>query len=196
LYPFSLNRQVNNMKFRLIIALSLFVSSLQAQKIKIAYAYEDYVFRNLKETQVLQDSLTASQTRFQKQYEQKSQDYQTKYAAYQAAMKDVSNLTSEQLNTRLKEVQGLQQQIEAFQKQFEAEYQQKANTEITSIRSKIVKAMNDVAKVKGYTHVFRRNYDNSVGESNSILLYSNDNGKDDISNDVIIKLGSTPPTKK
>jgi hypothetical protein len=27
-------------------------------------------------------------------------------------------------------------------------------------------------------------------------LYSNDNGKDDISNDVIIKLGSTPPTKK
>lgn len=183
------------MKFRLIIILSLFAGSLQAQKFKIAYAYEDYIFRNLNETKALQDSLTASQQRFQKAYDLKTQDFQTKYADYQAALKDVSNLTSEQLNAKLKEVQGLQQKIEEFQKNFEAEYQQKANEGIAAIRTKILAKIQDVAKLKGYAYVFRRNVDNAVGESNTVLLYSNDNGADDISNEVIKQLGSTPPTK-
>jgi outer membrane protein len=183
------------MKFRLIIALSLLVGSLQAQKLKIAYAYEDYIFRNLKESKTLQDSLTASQQRFQKEYELKTQDFKTKYDAYQVAMKDISNLTTEQLNGKLKEVQGLQQKIEEFQKNFDASYQQRANTEISAIRSKILSKIKEVAKTKGYVYVFRRNFDGNIGESNSILLYVSDNGADDISNEVITQLGSTPPTK-
>ncbi len=184
------------MKLHLIVVFLLVFANTQAQKLKIGYAYEDYIFSNLKETKALQDSLTAEQKRFQAQYDLKAQDYQTKYEAYQAAMKDVSNLTSEQLNAKLKEVQGLQQAIGEFQKKFESDYQQKADNAVTAIRSKIIAIMNEVAKSKGYTHVFRRNYDNSVGESNPVLLYANDNGADNISDAVILKLGSTPPTKK
>ncbi|MFN3848721.1 MAG: OmpH family outer membrane protein [Spirosomataceae bacterium] len=183
------------MKYSILTVFILLSITSYAQKLKIGYTYEDYIFASLKETKALQDSLTAQQQRFQAKNEAKVKVYQDKYAEYQEMMKNVANLTSEQLNAKLKEVQGMKAEIEKEQTQFQTDYQANAAKIINEIRQKIQKATNEVAKAKGYTYVVRRNFDGNAGESNPVLLYTSDNGADDLSMDVITKLGSVPAKK-
>ncbi|MCU0324395.1 MAG: OmpH family outer membrane protein [Spirosomaceae bacterium] len=184
------------MKYGILTVLIIFSINSYAQKLKIGYTYEDYIFASLKETKALQDTLTAQQQRFQAKNEAKNKIYQDKYAEYQAMMKDVASLTTEQLNGKLKELQGMKEEMEKEQTQFQTDYQTNAAKVVSEIRQKIQKATNEIAKAKGYTYVVRRNFDNNAGESNPVLLYTADNGADDLSMDVITKLGSVPIKKQ
>ncbi len=65
-----------------------------------------------------------------------------------------------------------------------------------AIREKIGTTIKTVAAEKGYKIVFRRNADAGNHESNTVMLYSADNGKDDLSDAVLVKMGSTPPKKQ
>jgi outer membrane protein len=191
------------MKKSVFIAIILLISQLgfsqaakpATQSLKLAYVYEDYILQNLKETKNLQAEIASKRVSFETKLEQKAKAYQEEYAIYQAMIKDVRNLTTDSLNAKLKKIQVLKQDAEDFQANSQAELQKFAQDKFLDIREKTNVAIKAVAAEKGYKFVFRRNMDASSGESNGVMLYSADNGKDDLTDAVLTKMGTIPPKK-
>ena len=86
------------------------------------------------------------------------------------------------------ELQNLQQSIEKFRADAQASLQRKQNELIQPAFDKIQKAIEEVAKANGYTHVLNPSQP-AVGLT--ILLYARE--EDDISNLVLKQLGIEPP---
>lgn len=194
------------MKKSVFIAIILLISQLgfsQAPKtakpatqgLKLAYVYEDYILQNVKEIKSLQAEIASKKVSFETKLEQKAKKYQEEYEAYQAMMKDITGLTTDSLNAKLKLVQNLKKDAEEFQANSEADLQKMIQEKFLAIREKVNATIKTVAAEKGYKIVFRRNADSGNNESNSVMLYSADNGKDDLTDAVLIKMGTVPPKK-
>lgn len=191
------------MKKSVFIAIILLISQLgfsQTPKttfpsLKIGYVYEDYILQNLNDVKNLQAEIASKKVTFETKLEQKAKNYQEEYAIYQAMMKDITGLTTDSLNAKLKKVQNLKKDAEEFQTTSEAELQKMIQAKFVAIRAKVNATIKTVAAEKSYKIVFRRNADSGNNESNTVLLYSADNGKDDLSDAVLVKMGSTPPKK-
>ncbi|UTA68246.1 MULTISPECIES: OmpH family outer membrane protein [Emticicia] len=184
------------MKKLFLVLIAALVSQVSfAQLPKIGYVYDDYVMVNLKDIKDLQNEVAAKREEFSKQFEAKAKVYQEKYALYQQSLKDISNVTTESLNAALKEVQDLKKVADEYQSSAEAELQNLIQTKYKEIRDKVDATTKKVAAEKGYKFVFRRNVDGSNRESTPILLFANDNDRDNLSDAILLKLGSTPPPK-
>lgn len=191
------------MKKTVFIAIILLISQLgfsQAAKpatqgLKLAYVYEDYILQNVKEMKNLQAEIASKKVSFETKLEQKAKKYQEEYEAYQAMMKDITGLTTDSLNAKLKLVQNLKKDAEEFQANSETELQKMIQDKFLAIREKVNATIKTVAAEKGYKIVFRRNADSGNRESNTVMLYSADNGKDDLTDAVLIKMGTIPPKK-
>ncbi|RFS15839.1 OmpH family outer membrane protein [Emticicia sp. C21] len=167
-----------------------------AQLPKIGYVYDDYVTINLKEVKDLQNEVGSKREEFAKELQTRNLAYQEKFAAYQQSLKDITGLTTESLNASLKEVQDLKKATEEYQRTAEAALETLIQTKYKAIRDKMEDAIKKVAAEKGYKFVFRRNADPNNRESTPVLLYANDNDRDNLSDAILIKLGSTPPPKQ
>lgn len=165
------------------------------QGLKLAYVYEDYILQNVKEMKNLQAEIASKKVGFETKLEQKAKKYQEEYEGYQAMMKDITGLTTDSLNAKLKLVQNLKKDAEEFQTKSEAELQKMIQERFLAVREKVNATIKTVAAEKGYKIVFRRNADASSNESNTVMLYSADNGKDDLTDAVLIKMGTVPPKK-
>jgi outer membrane protein len=194
------------MKKSSFIAIILLISQLgfsQASKIaktttqglKLAYVYEDYILQNVKEMTNLQAEIASKKVSFETKLEQKAKEYQEEYAVYQAMMKDITNLTTDSLNAKLKRVQNIKKDADEFQTNSEAELQKMIQEKFLAIREKVNATIKTVAAEKGYKIVFRRNADTGNNESNTVMIYSADNGKDDLTDAVLIRMGTVPPKK-
>ena len=191
------------MKKSVFIGIILLISQLgfsQAPKIatqglKLGYVYEDYILQNLKEIKSLQAEIASKKVSFETKLEQKAKNYQEEYALYQSMMKDITGLTTDSLNAKLKKVQNLKKDAEEFQASSEAELQKMIQEKFAAIRQKVNATIKTVATEKGYKIVFRRNADAANNESGTVMLYSADNGKDDLSDAILIKMGTIPPKK-
>ncbi len=192
------------MKKVLYITLILCISTLGiAQKNKptstskaiIAYVFEDYILQNLNDMKNLQAEVASKKVTLESKLEQKAQRYQEEYAIYQAMMKNITGLTSDSLNAKLKLVQELKKDVDDYQTKSEEDLRQLIQEKYLAIREKINATIKLVAAEKGYKFVFRRNPDGANNESNTIMIYSADEGKDNISDAVLIKMGTTPPKK-
>jgi outer membrane protein len=178
------------------IILSVFVSNiLIAQNLKIGYVYEDYIIANFSETKNLQEEIKRNREQLTSQLKEKSNLYQEKYATYQSMLQNVTNTTSEALNGTLKEIQTLREDFEQSRQKGEAEIRQVAQSKFLEIQEKVRKAIKLVSVEKGYPYIIRKNINPSGGESTSVLLYSAHEKQDDLTDAVLIKLGSTPPKK-
>ena len=185
------------------IVILLIISQLcfsQTQKtavtgLKFAYVFEDYILQNLNDIKNLQAETASKKINFETKLEQKAKVYQEEYAIYQAMMKDITGLTTDSLNAKLKKVQNIKKDADDFQASSEAELQKMIQEKFFAIREKVNATIKTVATEKGYKIVFRRNADAGNNESNTVMLYSADNGKDDLSDAVLIKMGTTPPKK-
>lgn len=192
------------MKKTVFIAIILLISQLgfsQAPKaatpsLKLAYVYEDYILQNLNDIKSLQAEVASKKVNLETKLEQKAKNYQEQYAEYQAMMKDITGLTTDSLNAKLKRVQNIKKDADDFQTKSEADLQTFIQEKFSAIREKVNASINSVAAEKGYKFVFRRNADAANNESNTVMLYSADNGKDDLSDAVLIKMGTTPPKKQ
>lgn len=165
------------------------------QGLKLAYVYEDYILQNVKEMKSLQAEIASKKVGFETKLEQKAKKYQEEYEAYQAMMKDITGLTTDSLNAKLKLVQNLKKDAEEFQAASETELQKMIQEKFLAIREKVNATIKAVAAEKGYKIVFRRNAEAGNRESNTVMLYSADNGKDDLTDAVLIKMGTIPPKK-
>ena len=171
------------------------IAKTTTQGLKLAYVYEDYILQNVKEMTNLQAEIASKKVSFETKLEQKAKKYQEEYAVYQAMMKDITNLTTDSLNAKLKRVQNIKKDADEFQTNSEAELQKMIQEKFLAIREKVNATIKTVAAEKGYKIVFRRNADAGNNESNTVMIYSADNGKDDLTDAVLIKMGTVPPKK-
>lgn len=79
-----------------------------------------------------------------KEYQAKGQDFQSKEKTMTEAMKEV----------KIKEIQDLQNRIESTQQSAQEKLQQKKQDVYEPILDKATKAIQDVAKEKGYDYIF------------------------------------------
>jgi outer membrane protein len=179
-----------------LLIFSIFIVNFSfGQTQKFGFVYEDYIIANLKETKTLQDEIASKKQQYETELQAKAKNYQEKYEAYQAQLKDVTNITTESLNASLKNVQGLQKEYNDFQTKADSTLQVLAQSKFLDLQEKVRNATKTVANEKGYKYVIRKNVEPSRGESNTFLLYSANEKQDNLTDAVLIKLGTIPPKK-
>jgi outer membrane protein len=161
---------------------------------KMAYIYEDYILDNYKEVKRLDEEIKKTQDVFQDTFNKLAIEYQTKLLDYQNSLKNIDSLTTESLNKKLTEVQEAQAASESFQREAEKQIQQMLGDGIQKVKGEIKTAAEKVAKARGYGYVLLRNKNESL-MSRKMVLYAGDGGKDNISDGVLLALGS-PAVKK
>lgn len=164
--------------------------------LKIGYIFEDYIFENYKEVKKLDEDIKKKQESYQETYSKIANEYQTLYSNYQASMKNLDSMTTEKLNEKLKKVQEVKSASENFQREAEKELQQFTGDGVVRIKTNIKIAAEAVAKEKGLKYVFTRNKSDGPMTSNRVVLYAGDKGLGNISDAVLIKLGSPAIAKK
>ena len=163
---------------------------------KIGYIFEDYIFENYKEVVKLDQDIKKKQDVFQESFNKMALEYQTLYLDYQNSMKNLDSMTTEVLNAKLKKVQEVKSASENFQREAEKDLQLFTGDGIVRIKANIKSAAEAVAKDKGIKYVFSRNKADGPMTSNRVVLYAGDKGLGNISDAVLLKLGSPKVAKK
>ncbi len=157
---------------------------------RIGYVFEDVVLDKYVAVKNLQAQIAEKQEKSQQQYNQLAIMYQTQYLEYQAAMKNLDSMTTEKLNAKLKAVQTAKQVAEDFQRNTEKEIQEMTGNGIQVIKLQMDKVIKEIAAEKKYSLVLTRNKNSSLLTPGHVVLYSNDAGKNDLSEAVIAKLNT------
>ena len=147
---------------------------LQAQSLKIGYTNTDYILSKLPEAKQIESELKTHRDQLGAQLKSKQQEFERKYQSFidgQATMTDVVK------NDVQNELQSLQESIHKFATEAEKSLQNKQVQLLTPVYEKIDGGIKEVAKEKGFSHVF----------ANGVLLYATQ--ENDISNLVLAKLG-------
>lgn len=167
----------------LLTAGTLAATSVQAQApLKIGYTDVQYVLAQMPESKQIESDLKTYNTQLEGQLKSKSSELEAKYKAYQqgeATMTDIVKADKQ------KEMQGMQQSIQEFQRSAEQSLQQKQQTLLKPALDKLQKNIDLVATENGFTYVF-----NSDGGGSPLLLHAPKDG--DISDLVLKKMGITP----
>jgi Skp family chaperone for outer membrane proteins len=163
---------------------------------KIGYIFEDYIFENYKEVKKLDEDIKKKQDTYQETYNKMAIEYQTLFLDYQNSMKNLDSLTTEKLNEKLKKVQEVKSASENFQREAEKELQQFTGDGVVRIKRNIKSAAEAIAKEKGLKYVFTRNKADGPMTSNRVVLFAGDKGMGNISDAVLVKIGSPVVIKK
>lgn len=175
---------MNKIRLALAAAALTFATStatLAQTPLKIGYTSVEYVLSQMPESKQIESDLKAYSTQLENQLKSKYSDYQTKAEAYQ---KGASAMTEVIRADKEKELTGLQQSIQEFQRNADQSLQQKQQTLLKPALDKLQKTIDQVAEEGGYTYVL-----NSDGAS-PVLLHGPKEG--DISDTVLKKMGVTP----
>ncbi len=154
---------------------------------KFAYVNTDYILENMKEFKEAQAQLDNYAREWQEQLEQMYKDVDRLYKQYQA---EHILLTEEMRKRREEEITQKEREIKEFQKRkfgVDGELTQKRKELIRPIQEKVYKAINTIARERGYDFIF------DIAGNSNIIYY---NTKYDISDDVLKKLGIEPEKKE
>ncbi|MBC8111669.1 MAG: OmpH family outer membrane protein [Verrucomicrobia bacterium] len=164
---------------KIIIALVTIFAAIatQAQSIKVGYVDVQTVFTQLPEVKTANSTMETYKKQLEKGIEDKKKVFEQKVAKAEAEFKGMSEAMQQATQ---KELAGLQEQMQIASQDAQQQMQKKQGELMKPIEDKIQKAINDVAKENGFTHVL----------SKEMLLFSQPT--DDISNLVLKKLGITP----
>lgn len=169
-------------KIKLLVAaffLISFASFAQSndQPLKIGYTNVEYILLQMPESKQIESQLKDHSTQLENQLKGKYSEYETKLQAYE---KGAATMDATIRADKEKELMGLNNSIQEFQRNAQMSLQQKEKSLVDPIITKIDKAIKDVAKENGYTYVI----------SNQALLAGPEDG--DISPLVLKKLGVDP----
>ena len=166
----------------MILSLALLVAgtlAVEAQSLKVGYTNTDYILSKLPEAKQIESELKTHRDQLGAQLKSKQEEFERKYKSFidgQATMTDVVK------NDVQVELQGLQQSIQKFATDAEKSMQNKQVQLLAPVYEKIDGGIKQVAKEKGFSHVF----------SNGVLLYATK--ENDISDLVLVNLGVTTGT--
>ena len=159
-----------------LAALLLWMGTTTANAQKIAHIDVQKIMTEMPEFKAGQAQLKKLYATYQKEFKEMQDAYQSKLKKYQ----DESKTVSEQENQkRVKELMEMEKNIAKAQQDIQTEAQKKEADLMKPIQEKLMKAIKDVAKEKGYQYVF-----DSSGPTNLIVA----NGPD-LYVDVKAKLG-------
>jgi outer membrane protein len=160
----------------------------QNSNLKIGYTNTDYILSLMPEAKEINTELSSYQKQLESQLQSKYQEFQEKLNDYQEKAGS-GQMLPEVMKDKEAELNTLRQSIEKFQKDADASIQQKQAELMQPAFNKIQKAINEVAKENGYSHVF-----SSDAGVYPILLYVRDT--DTLTDLILLKLGIQPPAKE
>jgi outer membrane protein len=173
---------------KLILFIVLAVGSFAAQAqtpaapVKIGYADVDYIFTQMPESKQIETELQSTQNQLKNQIDGKYQEFQKKFADYQANLNTM--LDAVRVNTE-RELQQLQENLQRLQQDAQVTIENKRNQLMEPVFKKVGQAIEDVAKENGYTFILNQ----QIGGLD-VILYGDE--KHDVSDLVLKKLGVTP----
>ncbi len=159
------------------LALCLLSLNLSAQG-KIGFVDETYIAQNLPEYATIQQEMKAYQDKAQAEIKALEDEYTKKIQEVEALDPEVT--PGPIVQSRLKEIQDLEKQIQELQNLANQEYQGMLSQKLKPVYDKMSKAIEEVALAQGNIYIFRI-------ES---LLYKQD--KNNLSNLVLKQMGVTP----
>ncbi|MCB0754976.1 MAG: OmpH family outer membrane protein [Flavobacteriales bacterium] len=157
-----------------VIAIAFTFPALAQQK--FGHIDSGALLELMPEKKKAETELEAFAKEFQTALEDMAKEYEGKVQTFQAEEK---GMVATVRNTKMREIADLERRIQEFQQQAQEEIANKEQEVLTPIIDKARKAIDEIAKEKGYTYVF----DSSLG----VLLYADDS--EDILADVKAKLG-------
>jgi outer membrane protein len=144
-------------KIAAIFALAITMcTAAMAQTQKIGYINSKDILALMPEMKKAEADLQTYGKQFKDQYESMQKEGEKKVAEYQANAKTMTDAVR---TVKENELQDLQKRMAAFEQTTQEKMEAKQNEILKPIYDKVTKAINDVAKEKGYTFVF----DPSVG---------------------------------
>jgi len=135
-------------------------TGMNAQQ-KIAHIDVQKIMSEMPEFKAGQAELKKLYATYQKEFQEMQDAYQAKLKKYQAEAKTVSEQENQK---RVKELMEMEKNIAKEQQDIQAEAQKKEAELMKPIQEKLMKAIQDVAKEKGYDYVF-----DSSGPTNLIV---------------------------
>lgn len=173
-------------KIALFFVLATGILTAQAQtptaSSKIGFADVDYIFSQMPEAKQIETELQSTQTQLKNQIDGKVQEFQKKYADYQANLNTM--LDAVRQNTE-RELTQLQENLQKLQQDAQVTIENKRNQLMQPVYKKVGQAIEDVAKENGFTFILNQ----QIGGLD-VILYGDE--KNDVSDLVLKKLGVTP----
>lgn len=166
-----------------LVAVFTFVSLTVAFAQRFAYVDSDYILKHMPEYASAQRQLEALSAQWQKEVDQRYQEIDRLYKAFQA---DQVLMTADMKKRREAEIADKEKTAKDFQTQKfgpNGELAQRSNSTIKPIQDKMEKAIQAVAENDNIDMIFDKN-------SEVMMLYANP--RYDKSADVIVRLGLKP----
>lgn len=154
-------------------------SKPSGKPVKIGYTNVNYILSISPASKVIQKQLEETQKQYMKTIEDKNKELETKFEAYQ---KGQATMLESIKRDKEDELRALQRSIQTLQENAQEDLRKKENDLVKPELDKIYKAVNDVAKANGFTHVLN---------SDQVLLYAEEDS--DITDLVLDKLGIKAP---
>ncbi len=156
-----------------LVAIACLAASFALAQDKIAHVDSDSVLRSMEEYKIQVKQLETYQKQLTAQSERMQADFKAKYEEFQ---RDQDKLAQIVLEEKAKELQQMEQNIIQFNQRAQQEMLKKEKELLEPLINRIKKAIEEVAKEKGFTYV----------ASSEAFLYANPSH--DITADVIKKL--------
>jgi len=150
-----------------------------AKASKIGYTNVNYVLSVSPASKVIQKQLEETQKQYLKTIEDKNKELETKFESYQ---KGQANMLESIKKDKEEELRNLQRSIQSLQENAQEDLRKKENDLVKPELEKIYKAVNEIAKENGFTHVLN---------SDQVLLYADE--EFDVTDLVMAKLGIKAP---
>jgi outer membrane protein len=169
------------------------VLNVQAQNEpqKIGTANIEYILSNLPEIKKLEADIQVYEKQLRAQLDSKTAEYQRKLDEYQRGVESGMLLPSIKADKE-KELMGLQQSIQEFERSAQEDLQSKSMSMLEPIMQKVQASIDKVAAANNYTYIITTHVDYG---GTAIILYSKYKDANDISTLVLKDLGvSVSPT--
>ena len=150
---------------------------------KIGYADWDRIFNEMPEFKQIDSELKTHRTQLESQMDAKQKDFQAKYDAFTKLAPTTPDAVRAD---KQRELENLQESIQKFQQDAQTSFENKRNSLMEPVFTKVGKAIEETAKENGFTFIINP----QLLGGGDILLYSD--SKYDISDLVLKKLGVTP----
>jgi outer membrane protein len=141
-------------KLLIVAALILSMSTATIAQQKIGYINSDELLMSMPEAKKADAEISAYAKTFQDQLTAMQKELETKYKAYEAGVK---TMTEAMKDVKEKELQDLQNRMQSTQQSAEEKIASKRQEMLKPITEKADAAIQTVAKEKGYSYIFDAN---------------------------------------
>lgn len=140
-------------KFLIVLVAGLLTGLSAAQAQKYGYFDVNYVVPQMPEFKQAESELKVYEKQLQDELQSKRKTFDEKYKALEAG---AATMTDPVKESKVKELQTLEQQILEFQQSAQQKYQEKSAQKLEPIYAKLEKTLADFAKEGGYTYIFKK----------------------------------------